>query len=201
MKKIIVGTLLSASILFSCKHSNNISYVDNNPKVVEIGEKVSKKLLKTLKMQLVKAISKSPYEAIEVCNKKALQLTKKVEEEVDHGIKIKRTSLKYRNPLNKPDEYEKDALIKLENMIKEGKNPKYLIQKVNENGKTYYRYYKPLKIQNVCLMCHGEPSKMDKQLLAKIKSLYPSDKATGYNLGDFRGVLRISIQEEMVKSF
>ncbi|HIE59896.1 MAG TPA: DUF3365 domain-containing protein [Hydrogenothermaceae bacterium] len=199
MKKTVVGALLSVPILFSCTHSNDVSYVDDNPKVIEIGENVSKKLLKTLKEELVKAISKSPYEAIEVCNKKALQLTKKVEEEVDHGIEIKRTSLKYRNPLNKPDKYEKEALIKFENTTKEGKNLKHLIQKVNENGKTYYRYYKPLKIQNVCLMCHGEPSKMDKQLLAKIKSLYPNDKATGYNLGDFRGVIRVSIPEEMVK--
>ena len=199
MKKLFVSSILAIPILISCEHSNNISYVDNNPKVVQIGEQASKKLLKTLKGELVKAISKSPYEAIEVCNKKALSLTKKVEEELNHGIKIKRTSFKYRNPSNKPDEYEEEALEKLEELFEEGKNPKYLVQKVKENGKTYYRYYKPLKIQNVCLMCHGDPSKMDKKLLAKIKSLYPEDKATGYKLGDFRGVIRVSIPEELVK--
>ena len=199
MKKLIVGSLLVIPIFISCEHSKKVSYIDNNPKIVQIGEQASKKLLKTLKGELVKAISKSPYEAIEVCNKKALSLTKKVEEEIDNGIKIKRTSFKYRNPANKPDEYEEEALEKLEEMFEEGKNPKYLIQKVEENGKTYYRYYKPLKIQNVCLMCHGDPAKMDKKLLTKIKSLYPTDKATGYKLGDFRGIIRVSIPEDSVR--
>jgi len=199
LKKLVLSSLISIPFLISCNHSSNVSYIDNNPKVVQIGENVSKKLLKTLKGELKKAISKSPYDAIEVCNKKALKLTKNIEKEVNHGIKIKRTSLKYRNPANKPDIYEKEALEKLEKLFKEGKSPKYLIQKVEENGKVYYRYYKPLKIQSVCLMCHGKPENMDNKLSAKIKSLYPEDKATGYKIGDFRGVVRISIPEDLVK--
>jgi len=197
MKKLIM-TVLSVTVFAGYLHSEEVSYV-NNPKVVEIGEKVSMKLLKSLKAELMKALAKGPYEAIETCNEKALKITKRVEQEVNHGIKIKRTSFKYRNTLNKPDEYEKDALKELERMFKEGKNPKYLIQKVKEDGKTYYRYYKPLKVQSMCLMCHGDPKHMDKQLLSKIKQLYPEDKAIGYKVGDFRGVIRVSIPEELVK--
>lgn len=80
-------------------------------------------------------------------------------------------------------------------MFKEGKNPKFFIQKL-EDG---YRYYKPLKVKTICLTCHGETSLMDKKLLEKIKKLYPDDKAINYKEGDFRGVIRIYIPDNILK--
>ena len=200
-KRILLSALVGAAVLFSCKAKDDI---EANPvekkKIIEIGEATSKRLLKTLKGELVNALKDSPEKAIEVCSQKAIPLTKKVEEEVDHGIKIKRTSFKYRNPANAPDSYEKEALRYFEEQLKEtGKLPKYYIQKVKENGKVYYRYYKPLKVMPVCLTCHGEKQYIDDNIYKKIKTIYPNDKATGYKVGDFRGVIRVSIPVEALK--
>ena len=187
MKKLLIIVLSISTLGFS--------QADEIKKVIEIGENTSKKLLKSLKSELVKALSKSPYTAIDVCNKKALEITKKIEKEVNHGIKIKRTSLKYRNPKNAPNKYEKQALQYFENMFKKGKDAKYYIQKIKKG----YMFYKPLKVKAVCLTCHGNPSSMDKQLLKKIKKYYPNDKAIGYKEGDFRGVIRVYIPENALK--
>ena len=193
MKKFVISSMIIATL------SQSVIANEIEHKIVEIGEKASIKLLKTLKGELIKAISKSPYEAINICRQKAINLTKKVEEEIDHGIKIKRTSFKYRNPQNAPDKYEEKALKFFEKAFKNGKHPKFYIQKLEENGKEYYRYYKPLKVGKVCLTCHGNPEHMDKKLYEKIKNYYPNDMAIGYKEGDFRGVIRVSIPRELVK--
>ncbi len=189
-------------LVFSILLLINISNADEtSEKVKEIGENVSKQLLKTLKHSLMKSITQNGlYGAVQFCSKNALSLTKQVEKKIDNGITIKRTSLKFRNPLNKPDKYEKEVLLFFEKSLKKGeKLPSYYIQVINENGKKYYRYYKPLKVKGLCLSCHGNPDKMDKKLLKTIKQLYPNDKATGYKLNDFRGVIRVSIPANLVE--
>ncbi len=193
MKKIVAVGLLSASLLVGAvAHEAE----DIKKEVIEIGQETSKKLLKTLVPELKKAMKEGgPLKAVEVCSKKALKLTEKVAKE--EGVEIKRTSFKYRNPKNAPDKYEKEALEYFEKELKEkGELPKYYVQKINENE---YRYYMPLKIKGVCLTCHGDPNHMDKKLLAKIKELYPNDKATGYKLGDFRGVIRVTVTKEAIE--
>lgn len=185
MKKILIAILLSSSLVFATE----------NNKIVKIGQETSLKLMKALKFHLIKAMSESPYEAIDVCHKKALKITKQIEKEINHGIKIKRTSIKYRNPLNKPNKEELEALEYFEKSFKEGKNPKYYIQKVKDG----YNFYKPLKIKAICLTCHGNPKNMDKKLYEKIKKYYPEDKAINYKLGDFRGVIKVYIPQELVK--
>ena len=40
-----------------------------------------------------------------------------------------------------------------------------------------------------CLTCHG--SNIKPELAAKINSLYPEDKATGYKAGELRGAFTI----------
>lgn len=203
MKKGLFLSFLAGALIFvGCKGKNEVQVnPTDKKKIIEIGEMTSKKLLMTLKGELVKTLKSDPSKAIDVCSQKAIPLTKKVEEEVDHGIKIKRTSFKYRNPSNAPDVYEKEALKYFEESLKEkGTLPKYFIQKVKEeDGKVYYRYYKPLKIAPVCLTCHGEKKYIDEDIYKKIKSIYPNDKAMGYKVGDFRGVIRVSIPLEALK--
>ncbi|WP_456464574.1 Tll0287-like domain-containing protein [Persephonella sp.] len=192
MKKLIIIVFTSATILTGAIADE----AENTQKeIVEIGQKVSKKLLKTLVSELKKAMKEGgPLKAIEVCSKKALELTKKVSQQ--EGVEIKRTSFKYRNPKNAPDKYEKEALKYFENALKEkGKLPKYYVQTIDKE----YRYYMPLKIKDVCLTCHGDPKHMDEKVLNKIRELYPNDKATGYTLGDFRGVIRVSIPKSTIE--
>ena len=199
MKRAGIFGVIAGIVFFGCGQPQYTN-VEMSPKRIKLikgfGEDASKMLLKELKKELKKALkTKGPVGAIDVCSKKALEITEEVAEEIG-DIKIKRTSFKYRNPKNKPDRYEAEALRFFEKTLKEtGKLPPYYIQKVDGE----YRYYKPLKIQSVCLTCHGDPKSMDPKVVKKLKELYPNDKAIGYKLGDFRGVIRVSIPEDVIK--
>lgn len=190
---------ISATALISCATKEAKLTVEKENSIRQNGEEAAIKLLKTLKTELMQAMqSGGPEQAIDVCSKKAMVLTSQIENQT--GYKIKRTTFKYRNPLNKPDKYEEDALRYFEEAIsKDGKMPAYYIQTVKEDGVITYRYYKPLKVEGLCLTCHGDKNLMDKKLLSKLEKLYPQDKATGYKEGDFRGVVRVSIPAEKIK--
>jgi hypothetical protein len=56
-----------------------------------------------------------------------------------------------------------------------------------------FTYYSPIVIQNhMCLLCHGEPGKsMEQENHNFIKTKYPDDLATGYQLGDLRGAWKV----------
>lgn len=197
MKKLLltIGTIT----LVGCASQQAQISPEKQEKIREIGEASAMMLLKTLKGELMTAMQKDePVGAVEVCSNKAMALTKQIENETSN--QIKRTTFKYRNPNNAPDKYEAEALTYFEEALKkDGKLPPYYIQTVKENGKITYRYYKPLKVEGLCLTCHGDKNLMDKQLVEKIDKLYPQDKAYGYKEGDFRGVVRVSIDGEKLR--
>ncbi|WP_457622575.1 Tll0287-like domain-containing protein [Persephonella sp.] len=203
MKKLVTAVVASGLLVFpiSCATKQTAEIPPEKEKqIVQIGSSATKKLLKTLKGELIKGLKKGPVNAVDVCSKKALELTKQVEKELDRGIEIKRTSLRYRNPKNAPDIYEREALEYFEKFEKEKKPlPKYYLQKVEKNGKVYYRFYKPLKVLPVCLTCHGKLQDMDPKLQTKLLKLYPGDQAINYEEGDFRGVVRVSIPEDALR--
>ncbi|MCS7244865.1 MAG: DUF3365 domain-containing protein [candidate division WOR-3 bacterium] len=162
--------------------------------IIDIGEKTAMFLIDSLRKELLNALSKNPENAIEVCSKKAQSITKSIENKT--GYKLKRTTFKYRNQLNKPDKYEEEVLSIFE---KSNPMPNYYIQKVKEGKTEVYRYYKPLKVDGVCIMCHGDRNSMNENILKKINKIYPNDKAHGYKVGEFRGVVRVSIPVEKIK--
>jgi len=196
MKRLSVVAMVG--LLLGCSQVQKVEVPkEKEQKIAQVGEEASMKLLKGVRMELMNAMQKGGLdEAVTVCNKKAMEITSQVEKET--GYSMKRTTFKYRNPSNAPDKYEAEALKYFEESIKQGKMPSYYIQALNENGKVVYRYYKPLKVEGVCLTCHGDPNLMDKKLLEKIKTLYPNDKAVGYKEGDFRGVVRVTIPADKI---
>ncbi|MFQ5583815.1 MAG: DUF3365 domain-containing protein, partial [Calditrichia bacterium] len=202
MKKFIIFSLLLMLMvtLSNCaKKDIEVTQptAEEAEKIQAIGDSLSMKLLSSLKKELTTAISeKGLVEAIRFCNLQALPVTAEIAKTYGKQVDIKRTSLKYRNPKNAPDRVETLALQYLEKLIKEGQAlpPRYM-QKVQEAGKTYYAYYKPLKVGGLCLACHGNRGQMDTQLRAALQELYPDDKAIGYKEGDFRGVVRVYIRE------
>lgn len=77
------------------------------------------------------------------------------------------TSLKLMNPENAPDAFEKKALQDFETKkLKDSST----VEKIG--GSYYFRYIAPLYVEKACLSCH------DKQ---------------GYNVGDIRGAISVSI--------
>jgi len=47
-------------------------------------------------------------------------------------------------------------------------------------------YVAPIYVQPMCLACHG--SDLAGPVAARIRELYPEDRATGFAMGDFRGM-------------
>jgi hypothetical protein len=188
-------------ILISCNNTTNISLepsIEEIEMIKPMGDQISKDLLVSLQSELKNAIESGGFEkAMDVCNLKAIPLTEIVERSTDRQVKIKRTTYKNRNKLNEPDTFEKLALDYFIAKTEKGENiPDFYIQKTIENKETFYYYYKPLKVNAVCLNCHGTPENMQVETLAKIKEYYPDDKATGYEDGDFRGLVSIKIPEK-----
>lgn len=161
------------------------------------GDLISNEAQKQLISTLQKAIEeKGVAGAIGFCNVEALPILKAVSEK--NGVTIRRASNRYRNPADIPDEDEAKILdayeYNAENEIKSDPN----IQKIQEGE--VYLYTKAIIIPGgLCLSCHGDPEKdIDAKTLSEINALYPSDKATGHEVGDLRGMWSIRIPKKLV---
>lgn len=130
-------------------------------------------------------------EAIEFCNTAALPLTQQMSDK--HKVHIKRTSLKTRNPLNKPSDNEILVLRDFQTDLDRGISLEPKV-KLDQNG--IPNYYAPILIEAKCLVCHGTMNKeLSRPVDSIIKSYYPNDMATGYDEGDLRGIWSIAFSK------
>lgn len=130
-----------------------------------------------------------PVNAIEVCNSKAPAIAKIISDQ--KGWSVGRTALKYRNPDNAPDAWERSVLERFEQQKAQGRDPKTLeyFEVVDVQGAKTFRYMKAIPTGGVCVTCHG--TQLAPEVGAKIKELYPQDQATGFEPGDIRGAFTI----------
>jgi len=200
MKSSIILKIVAILLIAGC---TNDSLIISDPSPEEIqriapsGQQITQELLLALKSELQSAISEGGFgKAIGICNLKAIPVSKMVEQSSSKIIWLKRTTYQYRNPLNAPDEIEKQALNYFQNLVAMNEVlPESYIQKISNSDSTYYYYFKPLKMDVLCMGCHGKTENIDPAVLTQIKELYPDDKATGYAEGDFRGLVSVIIRE------
>ncbi|NBX76522.1 MAG: DUF3365 domain-containing protein [Proteobacteria bacterium] len=134
---------------------------------------------KNFKKALGEAIKKKgPAGALGECKIMAPTLGLKNEQ-----IELGRTSHKLRNQANKPREWVQPLLeeYKKSSVTDHAKN------KLINFGPNHYGYVEPIYIEAVCLNCHG--SDLKPEVRKELSELYPSDQATGFKLGDFRGLI------------
>jgi len=157
------------------------------------GNDIAMSLVKTLKSEVKNSIEKDGVSgAINICNEKAMPLTHEIEKQYGNTVSIKRTSFKYRNQENAPDEFETLALNHFDVLSSQQMEiPAFYTQKVISEGDTTFYYYKPMKTEMLCLLCHGNESAISPEVKNMLSELYPEDKATGYKEGDFRGLIRV----------
>ena len=154
----------------------------------EIVKSASEKLSGTLMSKMKEG---GALEAIGFCNQSALPITKKMA--AYHGVEIKRTSLKIRNPENLPNEEELKVLHYYEDKLSEGKTLNPLVS-LDPSGKP--NYYAPIRVEQKCLMCHGTPKQeLSSSIDSILKVKYPEDLAVRYREGDLRGIWSISFPE------
>ena len=143
-------------------------------------------LIGELKKSLVAAVTQAMGQgvpaAIETCHTQAPTLTAAVARE---GATVGRATRRPRNPKNEAAGWQADALAHFEKLAAE-KTPLagQSFARVLADGRIAYA--EPLIIQELCLACHGQA--LAPEVQAIIAAKYPTDRATGYALGDLRGV-------------
>jgi len=101
------------------------------------------------------------------------------------GYQLRQVSSKYRNPKNKPDKFEENALAEFEK--NENLSEYKGIDKIS--GQKVLRYLIPLYIEEACLKCHSA-----KETIPEIiQEDYPEDRATDYVFGDLRGAISVAV--------
>ncbi len=194
----LVGLAGAFVLVAACtEHEPEEITPEQERRVAEIGEAASQDLISTLVSHLTAAMGEGgPVYAIDFCSTRALGLTDDAAEAAGHGLELKRTSFRYRNPSNAPDEAEAEALEYFQATLAEtGQLPSMLVQRGGSSG---YRYYRPLTVAPPCLNCHGAEDQLAPEVRERLGELYPGDRATGYEVGDFRGVIRVSIPADRI---
>lgn len=170
--------------------ASTLAGVEEAEAVVEQAGPVAAALMTTLSGRLQEAIGeRGTAGALEFCNVEALPLTEEVSEE--QGMTVTRTSLRLRNPANAPDAIDAEALVWFQDRIASGEPPPATHVRRTEDGS--YRYYQPLMTAGLCVQCHGPRESMADEVVQALDERYPQDEAVGYNEGDWRGLLRVSV--------
>lgn len=160
------------------------------------GMEIAMGTFKVLSGQLKSALQEGGVpNAVRYCNTVAYPLVDSLSEA--YGATIRRASNKVRNPKDKPTALEQEVLDTYHAQMTAGKQPKPIVRQM-ESGEI--AFYAPIRMQELCLNCHGKLGEtLKEEDYAIIKALYPKDEAIGYEAGDLRGVWSITFQEDAGK--
>lgn len=130
-----------------------------------------------LKQALIAGLEQGPVNAIVVCSEQAPAIA--AELSVD-GVRIGRSSHRLRNPDNAAPDWVEPVL---DSYLAEDSNrsPGLVALQGDRLG-----YVEPIEVQPLCLACHGKSLAPD--VAAAVAEQYPDDAATGFDVGDLRGV-------------
>ncbi len=190
------ASLTIAAAFVSCSGESGLTPSRESAVRTE-GAAAAQAVMTTLQTHLVTSMEEGgPVQAVEFCAGRALALTDSVSESLGDGISIKRVTEMHRNPENAPDASEIEAIRYFEAALSaNGSLPDDWVQ---ETPSGELRYYRPMTIAPPCLNCHGDPDSMDPRVREALETAYPGDLATGYEAGDFRGLVRVTVSEERV---
>jgi len=159
----------------------------------QAAKQVAQQFLKQLGGHLKKEMkANGPVSAIKVCKDIAPEIASQLS--LENGWRVTRVSTKPRNALlGSPDQWEREALLAFEARAKKGEKYSEMakVEVIEEAGKSYFRYMKPLGLKPVCLTCHGSEQQIPPPVKAALDDAYPYDQARGYAIGDLRGAISI----------
>jgi hypothetical protein len=153
------------------------------------GKAITQQAFALLSSNLARALTEGGVtNALSYCSIQALPLTKVVAD--TNRVRLSRVTHKPRNPANQLAAHESAILEKFRARMAEQTPPAPVLI---TNAQGTVTFYAPILINNkLCLNCHGEPGKdIAADKVAYIKRLYPQDQATGFKMGDLRGLWRI----------
>lgn len=136
--------------------------------------------LKTgLKRALTQAVeNEGAAEAVTACQAIAPSITRGA---ASKTAKVGRSSHKLRSPRNAPKPWM-EPLLRGYLEAPGQMEPKVVVVDEDTVG-----YVEPIYVQPMCVACHG--TEIAPEVRERITELYPDDQATGFQPGDFRGIL------------
>ncbi|MEX2580796.1 MAG: DUF3365 domain-containing protein [Verrucomicrobiales bacterium] len=161
----------------------------NDAGATERARAAAKAAFERLSGELGKAMGDGgPVGAIEVCSEMAGPLTAEVAAE--HGVSLTRLSDRARNPGQQAEGADLEALNSFREAMAAGEEASPRVSRDDEGTAVVHL---PIVLNNaLCLQCHGG-EEVAAATRSKLNELYPGDKATGYALGDLRGVWRVEV--------
>jgi hypothetical protein len=131
----------------------------------------------SLKQALLAGLEEGPENAISVCKEQAPAIANELSTD---DVKVGRTSHRLRNPKNMSPGW---VTAVLEKYLSEDSDREPIVVPLADSR---LGYVEPIVIQPLCLACHGEA--LASGVASRIKEDYPHDEATGFKVGDLRGV-------------
>lgn len=160
--------------------------------LLQEARQIANKMPPQLMAVLQEEIGKNGFaSAINVCRDKAPKMA--MAASASTGWHIRRVSEKNRNPKAVPDAWELAALQEFATKANEGVELSTLEKSAitDEGGEKYYRYMKALPTNAMCLNCHGTSEQIHPDVKAALLTLYPEDKAIGYDVNQIRGAITL----------
>jgi hypothetical protein len=182
-------TILSTLLL-----GTSVALGQSVPDPATEGPKIAAEAFAKLSSALGSAIVQGgPAAALPVCNEQAPRITAEVAQA--HGVTLRRATVLARNPKNAADETERAVLAEFAETLAAKDTPKAKVVSQTDGSRVFFA---PIVLANpLCLQCHGRPEQdVSAATLAAIRAKYPEDKATGYRLGELRGLWRIDFPAE-----
>jgi hypothetical protein len=109
------------------------------------------------------------------------------------GVYVRRISDRLRSPRNAADAAERRELERMHALEAEGRLPAEIIRVVQSGDTRSLHLLRPIRIQQPCLVCHGDPETLAPDVRRILAERYPADQATGYAVGDLRGAVSVRV--------
>lgn len=129
--------------------------------------------------------SGGPVSAIEVCSEAAPVMAARASAE--SGARVGRTALRLRNPANLPDADAAAVLAGFQDRVTAG--TPLPVEHFESRGDGGARYMRAIVMQPLCVTCHG--ANLAPEVAEAVAAHYPSDRATGFEVGELRGAFII----------
>jgi hypothetical protein len=175
---IAIVSLVSAAPALSSgdiarEHRKDNARADAN-EIIEMRSTLAKEFIKP-EVEITEDVFKN------VCGSVAKRVKEMTEKE---GIAIRHAAVKNRNPKNAATPEEAALIGKFESDRKFTEAQ----ETFEKDGRKFFRYTKPIFVEQACLACHGEKDKRPKFIVEK----YTDDRAFDFKKGDLRGIISIT---------
>jgi len=149
----------------------------DEPAPTERGAALLAPFKRDLQAALKQGLAQGPVEAISACRVEAPAIAGRLSTD---GVRVGRASHKLRNPANAAPDWVAPILARYV------EDPEARAPVAAPLGDDRAGWVEPIMMQPLCLTCHG--AEIAPEVKARIDALYPEDQATGFEVGDLRGV-------------